>query len=720
MLNMRNHRASLHPLLLGAFICSPLEAQEVESLLLLSLEELMNVEVTTTSKYNEQITDSPANIYVFDRKQIQQRGYRNLEDLLQGLPGVRLQKYSIPGIYNTVTVRGVMGNNKFLILQDGVRLSSPAGETTAIANNYPLYYAKRVEVLMGPASVVYGADAFLGVINIITPGNDDEDLGEISLSAGTDEYGYGYANMHHNFNSDSSMNMGIQGFRSQEYQFAEDFPDLYDVPGKSYDFDDTKEYQFFINYRPNDAWQFGLNHANHSASTDFTARPSFSAFDKGATEQIRQTTLYGRFTTDLGVGLRSSTLLTLMNYEVDEDSYFNNNFTGGVPGYKYANSDRISVNQDFEYQLDKKHLLSGGLVYDHFETIPKGANLPSPYNTSQGPGAQNQFYPNTTLPIQFFDRDYHTAGAYIQDNWKIDNQWRLVAGARFDYNSFYGNSSNPRASLIYKYDDRNLFKLLYGRAFLAPAPDQASTSFGSFTGAQNGSGEWLSTPFGFRVPNPDIKPERIQTLELNYEHWFNKNTHLKAVPFYNHIDDAILRKADSVPDQAIPGADLQSTFKFDNVGETETYGIELSINNLIDSGKWNFQNWGNFCYTDGELKKSGLKTELPMVSKYKLTAGTTVTYNKTYLLTPKLYWIGTTESNQPDPADNKKLLHVPSYFLMDMHAEAKVTATFTVKLDVYNLFDKTYTNAPFANPSFTLNRAPQTGRLTTMTLNYQF
>ncbi len=57
----------------------------------LSLEELMQLEIITTSKYTEKIYDSPAKIYSISREQIQERGYQNVEDILRSLPGVDLQ-----------------------------------------------------------------------------------------------------------------------------------------------------------------------------------------------------------------------------------------------------------------------------------------------------------------------------------------------------------------------------------------------------------------------------------------------------------------------------------------------------------------------------------------------------------------------------------------------------------------------------------------------------
>lgn len=356
--------------------------------------------------------------------------------------------------------------------------------------------------------------------------------------------------------------MGIQTFRSQDYDFAANFPELYNNPNKGYDFANTKKYHVYVNYRFNSQWRFGFNHATHSNSVDFAARPFFSQFDIGSSAEIDQTSLYGKLTTDLRHGLHSSTLLTLMNYELDNSSYFNNLFTSAVPGYKYAYSTRISLNQDFEYLFN--------------------------------------------------------------------------------------------------------------------------------------------------------------TLEFNYEHWLNPETHLKFAAFFSRISDAILRRDDTVPDHAIAGADLQKTFTFDNVDKSDIYGLYFNLDNQMRSSQWRFKNWFGYSYLDGSVTKNGQKTELPMMSPHKLTAGATISYYKTYLLTPMLYWIGKAHSNQPNPADSSKMRHVPAYFIMNLHREAKLSPGYSLKLDIYNLFDETYSNAPFPPEFSACNEAPQPGRLTAITLYLRF
>ena len=707
-------------LFLLGFCTTHAGAVESGSIFSLSLEELLNVEVTTSSRYRENIVESPANIHVFSKDKLRSNNILNIEDLLLHLPGVQVQKYSILGTYNTVTFRGSMGNNKFLILQDGVRLSSPAGERTAITHNYPLYYAKKVEVLMGPASVVYGADAFMGVINIITHDTTDKDSNEVSLTAGTDNYGHRHLLAHNNLGDSSFYNVGIQAFRSNDYKFHEDFPELYDDPLKSYDMKPTRANNLFINYQLNKQWRFGFTHSNLSNTTDFTAKPSFSQFDPGTGIEIHQTTAYARYEVDLSKQLKSTTLLTLVDYELDNQSYFNNLFTGGNEGYKYAHSERVSVSQELEFELNDSHRLSGGVVYDSFEVIPQGPDLPSPYDTSVDPDNQMLLYPNTGLPIVFFERDYDNKGIYFQDNWKIDQTWRLVMGVRYDDNSFYGDSTNPRLSLIHKADDKNLYKILYGEAFLAPAPDLYGTSFGSFTNTQNGSGEWISAPSRFRVPNPALKPEKIKTLEFNYEHWFSKNSKLKLAPYYSEIDDVILLVNDAVPDQAIPGAELQATNKNDNVGNSTIYGLDISFNNQSTISEKELNSWINIGYMDGELINNGQETVLPMTAEFKISAGATVKLNEKHQLTTLLFWVDETYSNQPDPADSSMMLQVPSYYYLDMHYVWNVKDNFEFKAGVFNLLDKKYSNAPFPPPFIAFNEAPQNGRIVTLGLSYKF
>lgn len=696
---------------------------EKDTSLNLSLENSMQTQVITSSKYIEKAVDSPANIHIITAKQIDDRGYKNLEDLLRNLPGVDLQEYAAIGNYNVITMRGASSNNKFLILKDGVRLSTPAGEINAIANNYPLYLAKRVEVLIGPASLSYGADAFAGVINIISSDKSNADYTKVSMSVGDAHYLNGNAQYSRLFNNGIYVNLGVQGHYSQELNFADDYPELYNNDAIDYQFKNTENFQFFGDAIINEHFSTGVFHSKITYSSDFTAAPSASSFDHSSLEESL-TNIYTSFNYTFNEKLHAKTLFTYQLFTLGNKSHVNNVFTDFAKQYKYGRTARYSLNQDFTYQLNLSHLLSGGFVYDYFDIIPRSPNLPSPYEADNKPDEQTLFYPNTELTIDFFQHRDENAGLYLQDNWQINDKWRQVSGIRYDHHTLYGDTVNPKLSTIYQADTQNVFKLLYAHSFLAPPSSQAFNSAGSFTGDTNEDGEWLSSPVStFSVPNERLRPETLRSLELNYEHWFNPQSTIKFAPFYNKINDVIIGSNDETAQQAISGAYLTKTSSYKNSGQSTAYGIDISINSTINYDKSSTEYWLALSYIDGELTDQGVKTELPLIAHYKIKTGFTLNYQSdhySYILSPTLRWISNTTGNNLMLTSLDKRTEIDSYFVVDLHGEAKFTDNFTLKLTVNNLLDEKYYHAPFESDLVAFNKAPQVGRLAFVTVEYDF
>ena len=689
----------------------------------LSLEELTNVVVTTTSKYAEKASETAGNVTVFTREQIQERGYRNIHDILRAMPGVDIQDHAQYTNGPIITFRGNAENNKFLILQDGVRISSAAGESTSISHNFPIYYAKQVEVLLGPAAVSYGADAFMGVVNIITMDQDDDNLLKVEAAGGTDGYGSVFVYLNEGFENGLHLSLGAHAFQSQKYDFADNFPEYYPADevsptGKEFLFPRDKAKSFFIKLRTQEHWEFGLNYSWMQRSSHTTSLPSKSAFDLNALQDEIMTTVYTRYNVDISPDIHSTTLFSYIRYERDHDSKFNNTFTGFETQYKYARTDRGSINQDFSWKLTEEHLLSAGLVYDYFDTLPAGADLPSPYDESKDSSDQGMFYPGTTLPLLIIQYTHYNFGGYLQDNWEINENWRLVSGIRFDQDSIYGDTVNPKLVGIYQPDPKNLVKIIYGQSYLAPAPDRAFRNFGGFSGFNSTTGLWESSFFA--APNPDLGPEKLETIEINYEHWFSKNTHIKLAPYYTQVDDVIINSADDSPQQFIPGADLGFTQSYKNSGELEIYGLDLSIDHILYFNIYSLRTWGSFSYVDGTSKDDDVKTDLPLISPYKLKGGVTLNIAGKYIISPQIYWIGSANNNEADPDDSSRRLRAASYFLVDLHTEVRINDNFRIYSDIYNLLDEKYTNAMGAGTSSAVAEAPQPGRLFTLGLSYEY
>jgi len=166
-----------------------------------SLETLMNVEVYSASKHLQSVREAPSFVSIVTAEDIRNYGYRTLADILQSLPGFYV---SDDHQYSNLGIRGFTRtsdyNTPFLLLVDGHRANDAIFENSPISRELPLDVdlIERVEVIRGPSSSLYGANAVFGVINIIT--RRGRDVGtEISVEGGSFGTGKGRVSYGHTF-----------------------------------------------------------------------------------------------------------------------------------------------------------------------------------------------------------------------------------------------------------------------------------------------------------------------------------------------------------------------------------------------------------------------------------------------------------------------------------------------------------------------------------------
>lgn len=138
--------------------------------------EMIAGTVSSVSKKAESAELTPADLVIITAEQIKQRGYKDLEELFHDLAGFDISRswgFSYSNIYQR-GYRSAANTDRTLILINGIEDNSLFSNTAFISRQYPLSNIKRVEIINGPASTMYGANAFLGVINIIT--KDEQDL----------------------------------------------------------------------------------------------------------------------------------------------------------------------------------------------------------------------------------------------------------------------------------------------------------------------------------------------------------------------------------------------------------------------------------------------------------------------------------------------------------------------------------------------------------------
>lgn len=719
---------------LGMAICVSLPAAATDNvlpLLPLSLEELIATPVVTASRRQEGREQTPAHIMVITREQMRDRRYKNLADLLEDLPGVDFQRGTRSSQYNNFVFQGHVSNNKLLILLDGVRIDHPAGGKIPIAENFSLYFAKRVEVLYGPAAALYGADALGGVINIITE-KPSEAGGKVSVGGGS------FGSIEGDFLAAAplglgfSLTAGAHGQRSDRAPLDKYYPDAFPkVAAGGLSANQREDYvgnissssQYFrLDYEDKLTVGFYRNHFRSLTSNGDKTITSY--YLANAFWDATIDTWYGKYRFEIAPNLNAETVVDYSNYEVSPQTRYVNTFTDFADhGHDYAMARRRSIEQNLNWQASESHVVQGGLGYRDYKAI-ETPDLPTPYDTSRGPQQQNMVYPNTTLPLRIFDTTYHSVFGYLQWQAQWTPDFSTTVGLRDDWYSTYGNSLNPRVGAVWKVAPGSYLKLLYGEAFRAPSPEEAYSAFGSFTGARDASGNYTATA-RFRAPNAQLQPEKSKTWSLTWD-WRPRNDfNLVSNFYYTEVSDVIVTMNDAKAIQYIPGAVLSKTSSKQNGGQDKYYGLDLIPQWQVHlGGPWTADVWGSYSYIQGTTRSpvDNVDWEQTNIAEHKLKLGVTFRYQDWFTVTPRLQWIGATTTGMYDltKAPGERIKTDP-YAVASLHIGAHKLAgeRLSLYLDIYNLFDTRY-YAAHGSSSDTLLQVPQQPRTIMSTLEYRF
>jgi outer membrane cobalamin receptor len=210
------------------------EEVEPEELFEMSLEELMEVEVSVASRKEVSQRESPGIVTVITRDQIQKSGARDLIDILRLVPGFDVG-FDTSGAYG-VAIRGIWANEgKVLVLMDGVPLNDEMYSTFQYGHHIPVDIIERIEIMRGPGSVMYGESAELGVISIITMKPQKENDIFVSTTYSRMEETFGrktVTSFYGTKKDDFSMSVAAHYGRGN---FTDRTAENYDLSGTSYD-----------------------------------------------------------------------------------------------------------------------------------------------------------------------------------------------------------------------------------------------------------------------------------------------------------------------------------------------------------------------------------------------------------------------------------------------------------------------------------------------------
>ncbi len=685
-----------------------------------TLGDILDTPLLAASYAPERPSDAAATAYVVTGETIRKRGYETLVDLLDDMPQFQVQRNSDVRRLNLLSVRGIPNNERLVILYDGVRVTPPTGDLLSIAGQFSLRDVQRVEVVLGPMSSVYGADAFSGVVNVVTRagggGRAGAEYGSFSaraagVSAGTRLAGNGGARNPEaslTFEARAAANPKLPDYYKSDYawyngqyqaglaQKAYYDPTPVAVPVRRYD---ARQDSSFLNARLSlDDFEVGLIRMGESHSSSIGVKPELTLYDKDARFATEYWTGYARHSyASPDDSWKLNTLISHYSYRILPETEFINSFSGYAPAYKYADSQTSYIEEVLSFEPVEEYPALVGVSYQQNSVLPYTSDLGHKFDPDESTASQNFVYSGSTIPVDFYSLDYSNTGAFLRLQTREIGRAVLSVGLRYDYNTAYGATWNPRAGLVWKpgEEDHTVVKALYGEAYLAPSPFYTHKHFGSFYAVPISA----SDPTGyhsafFHVPNEDLDPEKVRSAELSFSQDMGHELRFTLNPYYTKVSRLI---QDVVTGPGVfHGVNVDSIEMARNQGTMETYGGTLRADGAARFGRWSLEPWGAYTYSEGHL--SG--RPLPFNSRHVIQAGVTALHAG-LALTPKMLYRSASRDQ-----DGVK---VPQFVTLDLYARYNCHRVrgLTVFLQLKNLLDRRYYNAAYGGGADHLDGAPQ-------------
>ncbi len=588
-----------------------------ESLEIFSKEDI----VVSASRREQKLSESPSAISVVTQEDIENYGSESIADILRIVPGLNMMRISPCDA--EISIRGFNreGSNKILTMVDGRSVYVDLfGMTFWEFLPVSVHDIKRIEVIRGPGSTMYGANAFSGVISIFTKSGEDIKGSRYYVSGG--ENGV-YSTFQAGDTNDNYSYRVSTSFRNI-YSFDERF----NTDGQNYSGDGTVDYKltkgtlrlgagFIKSYSEEifsligpvgvDAYQLYL-HSTYSVS-DFSATVWYHFLNAGLDVDFPfpRTLVLNNVT-----GIPNGT-------EVDMSGLgFDMPVVHGV-----SNTVNLEAQNNFRLAQNNNLLIGGNYRLITFDA------------EQLKPGYQT-FY-------------QHLAGAFIQDEYKPVKQVILNAGIRFDIQDVNDDNKeikdeknrynfSPRASFTFLPVEDHYLRLAVGTAFRNPAffesdirtvivPEGEKYLKATLGGSNITVNQPVSKTGIDYYGNRELDPEQIVTVDLGYGGKFFRQLRLNLDIFYEQLKGLILFSG-SVQN-FIRALDVNNNdpeiankiFNFYNLVDAQSYGFELSLDYQITSYLRFFANYSfqkiDIMNKDRIKDKLGISSDedLPTVDK---------------------------------------------------------------------------------------------------------
>jgi iron complex outermembrane receptor protein len=674
---------------LWAFLQNVLYSNEIDttktSLFDISIEELIQQEVTIATKSNQKLSQTPSVVSVITAEEIKTMGYRDIFEILQTIPGFEVNQTRLGA--RAIGIRGVNNSRqggRLLVLLDGLTYNDIMyGTGLFFGSEFNIDAIEKIEVIRGPGSALYGRNAFSGVLNIITKKAQSNNQLEAGASYGSYTTFDGWANYgikKDKFNANLMAKYYQTESTDSKYNNGEGGESIWNIGHENYFINANAQYknfQFFGSFtQRNDGTNTATTYGDFitDGSTQFNIGTYSLLYKKDiASNASINVKLYGR-----------------NEYRSQEFEYTTPNTTdlyelAGIPfNYIYSQGayaepvfDAYTYGGEIEFsiQLAKNNKLLTGVQTDFYgiKNASLRANLDlnsDELNAITNPNTGIQ-YTKEEMPLYESGwiinngHEYTNIALYAQDVHYFTDNLSLTLGGRLDFDSEVGKSINPRVGLVWEPTNKSSIKLLYGKAYRAPTTSEQYKILGTDIG------------------NAELKHEVINTTEFVFAYQFDK-IYTQTSLFYNILDDLILSQ------QSEENPALSSYY---NSGQNVSYGVEFESKYKLNNKIYSF---ANYCYTISEDNASGEndKTAHSNISTHKFNIGLNTRVLKKINWSILLLYRGEIQKYLDQELDSTPPYvsqdEVGNFFLLNSTIIYTVFKDFDLSLQGYNLLNTTY------------------------------
>ena len=610
-------------------------ATEEQDLFSLSFEDLLDVQVDIASKTNETLSSVPSTMSVFSRKQIQALGVDNAYEVMNFVPGMQSTRGDWVGAVPKDHARGVyLDSGNVLVMINGERVNeSSFGKASVYMPYIPIEVIEKIEFIRGPGSALYGSNAFLGVMNIVT----SKERNTMQLVVGNNGR-YGATGQ---FNSSFSDDTSLFASFSYDQKDGESYPQGVKDPLEAIYLEagvDYKKLKLRARYNETSLDEF-LNLAGYSTQNQHSSDNTFVGikYNWVNNDKLKLDSSYSYTKHNIS----SAGLIA----EFDDIPDF---FLG--PAWQTTDS---KFETELSYQFDNQWQLAAGVEYAEAKQVKAGVRTNYYDDESMLVIIDPAYYQQGIVTVMDFPEfaplkyTFETYSAYGQLKIPYSEALTLFIGARYDDVKDIDSKLSPRLAGVYVINPEHTVKVQYGESFRTPVTNE------------------LFSNDDVTVGNPSLRSESVKTTELVW-HYQTSELQANAVFFYNELNDFI---------NIEPTQSNDALFTFANSFNTQNSGIELD-------GTWQsskeFSVTGTYTQYFEDPINASFKRFASLVSSYNLSDSWQVSLN--------LLWRDKVEVSSVTGAHFKQ----SAYSLLGGSLKWQVNAKSQLTLKAENLLGKKY------------------------------